>query len=540
MYATAPTIELSEDRGDSEGVRIHASLENLVENHQYSVTCAFFHDQETSVAGFVRMGDEPVSALEESEEYHDQLEISTSSEGSWDGALECLPDYADDRFRVDDGYSLQVGMFIDDSDDVVWSDPLQVTLGKPDPLADVEVLEEDSPELEATEPAINLQIHDEDIDAGEIFEITAQYQNIVPGTYWVKVQGSHDQASWYDARTVGKDEKLYAWNAAWENHPKIVVKEDHGEFEVQGVIDDDINGSVYVRLKLQQEEGKKSFESDVITVSVREKVIPEAEQNVGDQQDSSVAANNDNTPVDVPASIYFIDEAKALSLDTKVLVEGVVTSPIGQLGSRVLYVEDQTGGVKVLVRDKTRNDIQYSDRVMVTGILKEAYNELYIKVQESEDLVVIEKGDPPSGLDLETGQIGERNEGRVVTVDGTVTATSGNTFYVDDGSGAARVYIKSTTSIDKPPMRQGYYTKVTGIVSQYKEDYRLLPRFQEDVQVGQTVGQVLGASDQKEVLPKTGYSNFFIGWVIVIAGIGIRVLAALMNNRKSLFIIEIM
>jgi len=69
-----------------------------------------------------------------------------------------------------------------------------------------------------------------------------------------------------------------------------------------------------------------------------------------------------------------------------------------------------------------------------------------------------------------------------------VTQTSGTTFYVDDGSGEAKVYIKESTHITKPKMKKDTVVTITGIVSRTNSGYRILPRFQEDVRLGRVAG----------------------------------------------------
>ena len=81
---------------------------------------------------------------------------------------------------------------------------------------------------------------------------------------------------------------------------------------------------------------------------------------------------------------------------------------------------------------------------------------------------------------IKTGEF--RNyENYLVTITGTVVETSGNTFYLDDGSGKAKVYIQAATEIDKPEMHKGDIFEVTGIVNLYRDNWRILPQKQEDV-----------------------------------------------------------
>jgi len=89
---------------------------------------------------------------------------------------------------------------------------------------------------------------------------------------------------------------------------------------------------------------------------------------------------------------------------------------------------------------------------------------------------------------VKTGEVNEAMEGTLVRISGRVVKTSGATFYVDDGSGQIKVFIKSATGIDKPRMRQGNTVTITGVVSQTTTGYRILPRYQEDVLIGTVAG----------------------------------------------------
>ncbi|MFA6492678.1 MAG: lamin tail domain-containing protein [Patescibacteria group bacterium] len=84
--------------------------------------------------------------------------------------------------------------------------------------------------------------------------------------------------------------------------------------------------------------------------------------------------------------------------------------------------------------------------------------------------------------EIKTGTIKDY-ENHLVKITGTVVETSGNTFYLDDGSGKAKVYIQAATGIDKPEMHSGDIFEVTGIVNCYRNVFRILPQKQEDIKL---------------------------------------------------------
>ena len=72
---------------------------------------------------------------------------------------------------------------------------------------------------------------------------------------------------------------------------------------------------------------------------------------------------------------------------------------------------------------------------------------------------------------------------KLVKVTGKVTSTSGNTFYLDDGSGEVKIYIQEKTGIDKPEMHKNDIFEVIGVVDLYGKTWRILPQKQEDIQL---------------------------------------------------------
>ena len=119
---------------------------------------------------------------------------------------------------------------------------------------------------------------------------------------------------------------------------------------------------------------------------------------------------------------------------------------------------------------------------------------------------------------IKTGEVGEANEGSRVLLSGEVIKNEGDTFFINDGSGEARIYVRDSTGIDKPRTKLGSHVEITGIVSQYDDNYRVMPRFDEDLVLvlADEAGAVAGAT-QNATLPRTGVDfSFVIAQFIVI------------------------
>ncbi len=99
-----------------------------------------------------------------------------------------------------------------------------------------------------------------------------------------------------------------------------------------------------------------------------------------------------------------------------------------------------------------------------------------VAVTTEEDVVVINK----TPIKIKTGKT-KNYKNKLVEVEATVVETSGRTFYLDDGSGKAKIYIQTQTKIQKPPMHKGDIFGLIGVVNLYRETWRILPRDQEDI-----------------------------------------------------------
>ncbi|MDZ4225597.1 MAG: OB-fold nucleic acid binding domain-containing protein, partial [Candidatus Andersenbacteria bacterium] len=143
--------------------------------------------------------------------------------------------------------------------------------------------------------------------------------------------------------------------------------------------------------------------------------------------------------------------------------------------------------------------------------------------------IKIKQEDAPEAHQMETGAIGEDTEGWLVTVSGEVVETSGSTFYLDDGSGEVKVYIKPDTGINKPKMKKGMTVTVTGVVSETSSGYRILPRFQEDV----IAGQVAGASSFPQAGWEMGWPALFLEQRRMIVPIGVVLLVLVVLAERA-------
>lgn len=178
------------------------------------------------------------------------------------------------------------------------------------------------------------------------------------------------------------------------------------------------------------------------------------------------------TPSPAPAPpLVTIREARAALSGTPVRFRGRVTAPPGSTGARRLYVQDETGGVLVVVgEDATRPTV--AALVEVTGTGETYYGEQAVRPAEN-GIRELATGSSVVPRPVRTGSIDESTEGMLVRVEGKITSVSRPNIYVDDGSGEARVRVPAT--LDWPSPHSGNRISATGVVSSFNGSFRLLP-----------------------------------------------------------------
>lgn len=176
-----------------------------------------------------------------------------------------------------------------------------------------------------------------------------------------------------------------------------------------------------------------------------------------------------------------LSEIRNQDIGDWIKVQGIVSVEPGVLGSQIFYLAGS--GIQVYFYKKDFPELKVGDRVEVIGELAEYKNETRIKIAQKSDIRLIERNQEVKIHRIKIEEIDENLEGGLVMVEGQLIESTGNYLYLDDGTDEIKVYLKTTTGIKKPKMKEGDLIKITGIVSQNNNEYRLLPRFQEDIEI---------------------------------------------------------
>ena len=189
-----------------------------------------------------------------------------------------------------------------------------------------------------------------------------------------------------------------------------------------------------------------------------------------------------------------IASARAAAPGTAVMVEGVLTTPLGLTdGGHGAFVQDATAGIALYLSGDGWPAVPAGTRVRLAGATDARYGQATIRVTDQGDFAPLGPAVAPAPLGLATGDAGEPAEGLLVATSGTVTTTpetlsDGFAVLVDDGSGALRVVVGAATGISREALRRGSTVGLTGVLGQHASSgtdggYRLYLRSGLDVVV---------------------------------------------------------
>lgn len=206
-----------------------------------------------------------------------------------------------------------------------------------------------------------------------------------------------------------------------------------------------------------------------------------------------------------PVEIKSIESAKTQEAGEIVTVSGSVSVPPGIFSNQYFYIEDGGAGIQIYKYDKEFPNLAEGNQVTITGELSSRSGEQRIKVTGNQEITITDSTEK-SLEPLSDPPIEPQTVGRLIKITGTVEDASGQYIYLNYQGKTLPVYIIRNTDIKKPRIKSGDQLEILGILSYYKDNFRLLPRYQSDILV----------ISSSENLPDSG-SNFLLP--IILAGL---------------------
>ncbi len=204
---------------------------------------------------------------------------------------------------------------------------------------------------------------------------------------------------------------------------------------------------------------------------------------------------------------------------SRIKTSGIVSTPPGIFSDKAFYISGS--GIQVYSYEDEIPNLNVGDEIEIIGKISEIGGEKRILIDKSEDVKIISSDNLVESKIISTGNINEAFEGCLITVEGKVARTKNDVFYLDDGSGEVKIYIKPQTGIIKPKIEKGDWMVITGQVSQTSSGYRILPRFQGDVKLSRVTGAAQAAdisTVQENIEEENNRGDFiFYGIMIIVS-----------------------
>lgn len=186
-----------------------------------------------------------------------------------------------------------------------------------------------------------------------------------------------------------------------------------------------------------------------------------------------------------------IAEARSLPLGTIVTIDGSVTVSSGAFSSSTFdqgfAIQDRTGGIYISTSDNLGLGLR--QQVRVTGRLADTVLPGLLVLVDVTAVKAHGSGPKVQPLAVETGDVGEDTEGKLVTITGTITQPIindlpfGFIIFINDGSGEVHSFVCASTGIDVSGLSPGQTVEITGFSGQFANDFEVDPRIQSDIRV---------------------------------------------------------
>lgn len=180
-----------------------------------------------------------------------------------------------------------------------------------------------------------------------------------------------------------------------------------------------------------------------------------------------------------------LEEIRNQDLGDKVKITGQIIVEPGILGTQIFYIanEEACPGIQIYMYKKDFPELHLGDLVEITGVLSESGGEKRVKVSQKSDIKILEEKEAPTPVLIKLSEIEEGFEGCLVSASGEITEKSSSNWYLADENGELKIYFKSTLPFSKPKIQIGDNLEITGIISQTKTGFRLLPRYETDIKI---------------------------------------------------------
>ncbi|MFC1687751.1 lamin tail domain-containing protein [Patescibacteria group bacterium] len=244
---------------------------------------------------------------------------------------------------------------------------------------------------------------------------------------------------------------------------------------------------------------------------------PGEENVISDQNENDEEISEDNDGVQVVT----VAQAREMEKGKEIQIQGVIIAEPDLLGSKSMYIQDDTGGIKVVATKESFPELSVGDVISFFGKTSTELGQPKINVLDVSTIGVQSTKDVVSYEMLFTDADSYLNQ--LVTIHGELQGIYRSTItIVNDEGETIDAYLKRTTGIQKPSWEDGDTVSITGVVEYSDNGIRILPRTEDDL----VLATVLGESTDEEAVGFTSPTkNKNIQWYLLSA-LGIAIISS--------------
>lgn len=271
------------------------------------------------------------------------------------------------------------------------------------------------------------------------------------------------------------------------------------------------DGSFTVRLTVRDRGGMSDIEEKNVTI-----------------KPALTGARAPKPSVKGASIVTAVSDVKDADTSTAVRISGYVTAAPNVLGDGLMYVTDGATGVAVRSANALPK-LKVGDAVVVSGERRTKSGEAYVYVTAKDGIASSGEQKALEPVKLSAGALDTDSVGTFGMLTGDVTSISGGKYTVDDGSGEASVYIRTSTGMKKPALHVGDAVTVVGIVGLTSGGIRLLPRTGDDIKIVRTAAQPVPAPVVVQTVRRPSWWSYAAVVGALASGIGL----GLWRKQKS-------
>ncbi len=178
---------------------------------------------------------------------------------------------------------------------------------------------------------------------------------------------------------------------------------------------------------------------------------------------------NNSVSTVIPASAQG-GSAKINSITATVIV------PPNIFSTQTMYVD----GLQLYMYSKDWPELKIGDKISVYGTPSTYYSEPRLKLKNKSSIKIISQNNTTEPVPAEN--VSEDDLGRLIIIEGEVLQIVNTKIIIDANSEEIPVYDKTKQNIFSQ-LKEKDQVQITGVVSQYKDEFRLLPRGADDIKI---------------------------------------------------------